>query len=121
MKTLTKAEEEIMQYLWQLGEANVAKLMEEMPEPKPAYNTVSTIVRILQDKDFVNYRKQGRGHIYFPLVSKEAYSKFTLSKLKDNYFEGSLKNMVSFFVNKNQLSISDLEEVLNEINKNKKA
>lgn len=121
MKTLTKAEEEIMQYLWKLGEANVANLIDELPEPKPAYNTVSTIVRILQDKNFVDYRKKGRGHIYFPLVSKDAYSKFTVAKLKDNYFEGSLKNMVSFFVKKNQMSIGDLEEVLNEINKNKKA
>lgn len=118
MKTLTKAEEEIMQLLWKLDEANVSELIAEMKPPKPAYNTVSTIVRILVDKDFVDYKKKGRGHIYFPLVAKETYSKFTLSKLKDNYFNGSLKNMVSFFVQKNDMSISDLQDILDEINKN---
>lgn len=118
MKTLTKAEEEIMQLLWKLKEANVAALIEEMKPPKPAYNTVSTIVRILADKDFVGYKKKGRGHIYFPLVDKETYSKFTLSKLRDNYFNGSLKNMVSFFVKENDMSIGDLEEILKEIDKN---
>lgn len=118
MKTLTKAEEEIMQLLWKLGEAKVSELIDEMDAPKPAYNTVSTIVRILANKDFVDYKKKGRGHIYFPIVDKETYSKFTVSKLKDNYFNGSLKNMVSFFVKKNDMSIADLEEILSEMDKN---
>jgi predicted transcriptional regulator len=118
MKTLTKAEEEIMQLLWKMEEANVSELIAEIDSPKPAYNTVSTIVRILVNKNFVDYKKKGRGHIYFPLVNKETYSKFTLAKLKDNYFNGSLKDMVSFFVQKNDMSTKDLEEVLTEINKN---
>lgn len=117
IKKLTRAEEEIMQILWQLEEAKVAEIIEKMPKPKPAYNTVSTIVRILQDKQIVDYRKQGRGHIYFPKISKETYSKFKLKALKDNYFEGSIKNMVSFFVKKKEMSIEDLEEILTEINK----
>ena len=70
MKQLTKAEEDIMQILWDLGEGNVASIIEELPEPKPAYNTVSTIVRILESKGFVDYRKEGRGHIYFAKVKK---------------------------------------------------
>ncbi len=70
MKQLTKAEEDIMQVLWELGEGNVAAIIDELPQPKPAYNTVSTIVRILESKEFVDYRKEGRGHIYFPTLKR---------------------------------------------------
>ncbi|HLU80552.1 MAG TPA: BlaI/MecI/CopY family transcriptional regulator [Flavobacteriaceae bacterium] len=113
---LTKAEEEIMQLLWKLGEANVAQLIEEIKEPKPAYNTVSTIVRILENKNFVSHKKAGRGHIYFPLVEKEVYTKSSMNKLMNNYFNGSVKSMLSFFVKKNDLSMKELEEILKEIN-----
>lgn len=116
---LTKAEEEIMQLLWKLKEANVARLIEEMKGGKPAYNTVSTIVRILENKGFVDHKKAGRGHIYFPLVEKETYTKSTLNKLMNNYFNGSVKSMLSFFVKKNDLSVGELEEILKEINKTK--
>jgi len=119
MKQLTKAEEEIMQILWQLNEANVAGIIEEMPEPKPAYNTVSTIVRILESKDFVGHRKEGKGYIYIPLVEKETYSNQSMNKLMDSYFNGSFKSMVSFFVKKNDLDTKDLEAILKEINKEK--
>ncbi len=117
MKQLTKAEEEIMQALWQLKKANVKSIIEVLPEPKPAYNTVSTIVRILESKDFVDYEKQGKGHIYFPVIAKEAYSNQSINKLVDNYFQGSFKSMVSFFVKKNDVDIKDIEHILNEINK----
>lgn len=119
MKELTKAEEEIMYWLWKLEEATVATIIAQMPEPKPAYNTVSTIIRILENKGVVGYRKQGRGHIYFPMVRKEVYSKFSLRKLVDNYFDGSAKSLLSFFVQKNDMSVTELEEILNEINKEK--
>lgn len=121
MKQLTKAEEDIMQILWDLGEANVASIIDELPEPKPAYNTVSTIVRILESKGFVDYRKEGRGHIYFPSVPKNEYSNQSINKLVDGYFQGSFKSMVSFFMKKNDISMQELEAVLNEINKNKKS
>ncbi|ARN77134.1 CopY family transcriptional repressor [Nonlabens spongiae] len=121
MKTLTTAEEEIMQHLWTLEEASVAQVIEEMPEPKPAYNTVSTIVRILENKGFVDYRKQGRGHIYFPLISKQEYSSATAKKFAANYFKGSYKSMVSFFMKQEDLSVQDLEDLLEEIDKNKKS
>lgn len=117
MKQLTKAEEDIMQVLWDLKEGNVAAIIEELPLPKPAYNTVSTIVRILENKEFVGYRKEGRGHIYFPLVPKTEYSNQTLNKLMDGYFQGSFKSMVSFFVKKNDISISEMEAIMKEINK----
>lgn len=119
MKQLTKAEEEIMQALWQLKKANVKSIIKVLPEPKPAYNTVSTIVRILESKGFVDYEKEGKGHTYFPIVAREAYSNQSINKLLDNYFQGSFKSMVSFFVKKNDVDINDIESLLNEINKEK--
>ena len=98
MKQLTKAEEEIMQILWVLKEANVASVREQMPEPKPAYNTVSTIIRILESKGFVDHRQEGKGYIYFPLLEKETYSNQSINQLMNNYFNGSFKSMVSFFM-----------------------
>ncbi len=117
MKQLTKAEEEVMHVLWQLQKCNVAAIIEELPEPKPAYNTVSTIVRILESKGFVDHQQEGRGHIYFPLVKKSDYSNQSINKLVDNYFQGSFKSMVSFFMKKNEMSLSELESVLKEIKK----
>lgn len=117
MKQLTKAEEDIMQILWDLGEGNVASIIDELPDPKPAYNTVSTIVRILESKGFVDYRKEGRGHVYFPNVKKEEYSNHSINKLVDGYFQGSFQSMVSFFMKKNDVSIKELESILKDINK----
>ena len=121
MKQLTKAEEEVMQLLWQLTKANVAAILEELPEPKPAYNTVSTIVRILEDKGFVSHEKVGKGHVYFPLMKKEEYSNQRLNTLVDGYFQGSFTSMVSFFMKKNDISIQELETILEEINKENKS
>ena len=118
MKPLTKAEEDIMQVLWQLEKANVKDIINILPEPKPAYNTVSTIVRILESKGFVDYEKQGKGHVYFPILKKQDYSNQSLNTLVENYFQGSFKSMVSFFVKKNDINIEELENILNEINKN---
>lgn len=115
MKQLTKAEEDIMLILWELGEANVASIIEELPEPKPAYNTVSTIVRILESKGFVNYRKEGRNHIYFPILKKSEYGNQSLNKLMEGYFQGSFKSLVSFFMKKNDMSLEELEDIMKEI------
>ncbi len=119
MKQLTKAEEEVMQLLWKLEEANVASIIEKMSDPKPAYNTISTIIRILENKEFVSHRKLGKGYIYFPLIQKEDYSSQSLNKLMNNYFNGSFRNMVSFFVKKNDMDIKDLEQILKELDKEK--
>ena len=116
MKQLTKAEEDIMQILWLLKKANVKTIIEEFPEPKPAYNTVSTIVMIFEIKGFVDYEIEGKGHVYFPILEKQDYSNQSLNKLVDNYFQGSFKSMVSFFVKKNDMSVTELESVLKEIN-----
>lgn len=117
MKQLTNAEEDIMHILWKLKKANVKAILAELPEPKPAYNTVSTIVRILENKGFVDYEKEGKGHIYFPLLQKQDYSNQSINSLVDNYFQGSFKNMVSFFMKKNDISLNELESVLKDINK----
>ncbi|PCJ98077.1 MAG: CopY family transcriptional repressor [Flavobacteriaceae bacterium] len=117
MKQLTKAEEEVMQILWQLEKCNVAAIIEELPEPKPAYNTVSTIVRILESKGFVDYEKKGKGHVYFPILKKADYSNQSINKLVDGYFQGSFKSMVSFFMKKNDMSLTELESILKDIKK----
>ncbi len=106
-----------MQILWTLEQANVKDIIATIPDPKPAYNTVSTIVRILENKGFVDYKKQGKGHIYFPLIQKQDYSNQSINTLVDNYFQGSFKSMVSFFVKKNDLDLRDMESILEEINK----
>ena len=116
-KTLTKAEEQIMQVLWELGMSSVTEVIQQLPDPKPAYNTVSTIIRILENKKFVGHEQKGRGYLYFPLVEKEVYSQQTAKKLVDNYFEGSFKSMVSFFVQKKDMDINELEEILKQMNR----
>lgn len=120
IKDLTKAEEEVMQILWKLKKAFVKEILAEMPTPKPAYNTVSTIVRILEQKGLVGYNAFGKSHQYYPLTSKAAYSEYKMKRLMSNYFKGSLSNMVSFFVEKNDLSTSELDELLNLIEQKKK-
>jgi BlaI family penicillinase repressor len=112
MKELTKAEEQVMHILWNLERAFVKDLMEQLPEPKPAYNTVSTIVRILEKKEFVGYKAFGKTHQYFPLMSKEAYTKYTAGRLVDNYFDGSFKNLVSFFVRDNDMTVKEMDQLM---------
>lgn len=117
MKQLTKAEEEVMQVLWQLEKSNVAGVIAELPEPKPAYNTISTIIRILESKGFVDHEKEGKGYLYFPIVKRSDYSNQSINKLVDGYFQGSFKSMVSFFVKKNDMNLTELEAILKEMKK----
>ncbi len=118
-KQLTKAEEQLMQILWCLKEASVKEIIAQLPAPKPAYNTVSTIIRILETKQFVSHKVKGRGFVYFPVIQKTAYSNQSLHKLVDGYFEGSFKNMVSFFMKKNEIDINELDKILEIINDKK--
>ncbi len=115
MRSLTKAEEEVMQILWEVKEANVKDIISHMPEPKPAYNTVSTIIRILENKEVVAHKQKGKGYIYFPLIEKEDYSQNSLNKLMTGYFDGSFKSMVSFFMKKNDVNTTELDEILKMI------
>jgi len=119
MKTLTRAEEQIIRILWDLEKASV-KEIREMADPKPAVNTVSTIVRILESKGFVSHEKKGRGYVYYPLIRKEDYTRFSLRNLVNHYFDGSFKNLVSFFARQENLDVHELEEILNEL-KNRKS
>ncbi|TDN98981.1 BlaI/MecI/CopY family transcriptional regulator [Sunxiuqinia elliptica] len=115
MKELTKAEEQVMQLLWKKEKAFVKELIEMMPEPKPAYNTVSTIVRILEKKGFVAYEAFGKTHRYFPLISKKEYTRRYMKSFMKGYFSNSFKEMVSFFAREDNMSIADLEELLKEV------
>lgn len=120
MRDLTKAEEQIMQVLWEKEEAFVKEIIEELGEPKPAYSTVSTIVRILETKGFVGHKAFGPTHQYHPVVSKDEYSHFTMKKMLNNYFDGSLKKMVSFFSRKEEIDVKEMEDLLNLLNKENK-
>lgn len=111
MKELTKAEEEIMQILWKLDKAFVNNILDRLPSPKPAYNTVSTIVRILEKKGFVGHTAYGKAHEYFPLVTKKEYTKSYFGHFMKNYFSDSYREMVSFFTRDNNLNIQELEEL----------
>lgn len=120
-KPLTKAEEEIMQVLWKLEKAFVKDILDEMPEPKPHYNTVSTIIKILADKGFVASESFGKSNRYYPLVNKDEYTKKTMKQFLKGYFEGSYANMLSFFAREKDISIADLESILTELKKDKPA
>ena len=120
LKELTKAEDQVMQILWTLKSGFVKDIVEQMPEPKPAYNTISTIVRILEAKGFVDHKAYGKTHEYFPLISKEKYTKFYLNNMLKGYFNGSFQNLVSFFAKENKLDSKAIEKLLDEI-KNQKS
>ena len=111
MKKLTKAEEQIMQVLWELEKGFVNDIVTLLPDPKPAYNTVSTIVRILEQKGFIAHKAYGRTHEYYPLINKEEYSREYLDNFTQNYFSNSYKALASFFANTENLSIRELEEI----------
>jgi len=117
IKDLTKAEEQIMQVLWQLEKAFVKEVIDELPLPKPAYNTVSTIIRILETKGFIGHEAFGKAHQYYPLISREEYKRHATEKLLGNYFENSVESMFSFFVKEEKLDLSDVDEILKMINK----
>ena len=116
---LTHAEETILKILWEKEKAFTKEIIEDMPGKKPAYSTVSTIVRILEGKGLVSYETFGKSHRYFPLIKQEDYTKSVLNKLMDNYFGGSLKNIISFMSRSNGLSVSELDEILKELKSQK--
>jgi len=122
MKELTKAEEQVMQILWTRKKSFVKEILEDMPDPKPAYNTVSTIIRILENKGFVDHEVFGKSHRYYPKVAKEDYRAFSAEQLMKGYFDASPSSMLSFFLKEKSLNSGDLDEMLKMIEeaKNKK-
>ena len=117
MKTLTKAEEQVMMVLWKMGSGLLMEIVESMPQPQPHKNTVATILKILGEKEFVRVENVGRIHRYHPAVSKESYSKATLTGMVKGYFEGSFSNVVSFMVDEKKISVEDLELLLKQLKK----
>ena len=112
MEKLTNKEEEIMHILWKLEKAFVKDVLAEITDEKPHYNTLSTIIRNLEDKGFVSYNAYGKTHQYFPVVSKEDYKKRFMTVAIDNYFNNSYKNVVSFFAKEEKISVEDLKEII---------
>ena len=115
MKALTRKEEEIMKILWKLEKAFVKDILEFMPDPKPHYNTVSSMVRFMEDKGYIGHKAYGKTHEYFPLISKEAYSKQSLSNLVSGYFSNSYKSVISFMAKEEEISVEELKEIISMI------
>ena len=114
---LTRAEEQVMQILWDLGEGLVKDIRDRFDEPRPARNTVSTVVRILEKKGFVDHKSYGNVYLYFPVVSREDYSRHQLFGLLEGYFDNSFPAMASFFAREKDLSLAEMEERINETRK----
>lgn len=115
MKELTKAEEQVMQILWDIEKGFVKDVLAKMDEPKPAYNTVSTIIRILEKKGFVGYKAYGKTHEYYPLIDKTTYSNFYLKNFLGGYFGGSFQRLVSFFAKENDMDIKEVEALMKHV------
>lgn len=120
MKILTKAEEQVMQAVWKTGQGFIREIMDVLPAPKPHQNTVATILKILIEKEFISIKIFGRQHQYYPLVTKDAYSKATMKNLVKGYFGGSFSDAVSFMVKENNISLEDLELLVQQIKKGKR-
>lgn len=111
MKELTKAEEQVMQYMWELGHAFLKDIVEKFPEPRPAYTTVQTVVRVLAKKKFIGYKTFGKTNQYYPLVSKNDYFRGHLKGVINNFFNGSVSNFAAFFTDDKDMSLSELEKM----------
>ena len=122
MRELTKAEEQVMLILWEMKEGVVKEVIDKMEPPKPAYNTVSTVIRVLEGKGFIGHKAIGSTHIYFPIISEEQYKHFAFDKVMNNYFENNYQSLVSFLVKEKNMDMDELDELiaLAEKLKNKK-
>ncbi|MCP4313150.1 MAG: BlaI/MecI/CopY family transcriptional regulator [Bacteroidetes bacterium] len=114
-RRLTKAEEQIMLILWKLKECTIREVMNELNEPETPYTTVSTVVRVLEKKEFVGHKAVGTTYLYRPLLDKKDYLKGHLSGIATNYFNGSLSRMAAFFARENDLNLNELKELMGEI------
>ena len=119
MQKLTNKEEDLMHILWRVKKAFVKELLSEYKDPKPHYNTLSTIIRNLEDKGYVSHTAFGKTHQYYPVISKERYRKKFMTTAIENYFNNSYKNMVSFFAKEEKISIEELKEIINHIENQK--
>jgi BlaI family penicillinase repressor len=117
MKEITKAQEDILKALWEINEGAVGDVLDILPEPKPAYNTIATVIKVLEKKEYVTHKTYGKTNVYFPLITKKDYAQSVLKDTAMGFFNGSLNQMVSFFVKNKDLSINELEELKNIIEK----
>lgn len=115
MKRLTKAEEEVMQLFWEHGPSTVSALIGHMDDPKPPHSTISSIVRLLEKKDFLTHKAYGRTYEYYPDIEKQDYSKYKLKHLVSQYFDGSTNQLVSFLVQENDLSVKELNSLIDKL------
>lgn len=111
MEELTNSEETIMRILWDLGEGVVHNILDKLPEPKPPYTTVSSIVRLLEKKGYVQHRAYGKTHLYYPIIHKQDYARKTFTDLVQHYFDGSPKSVVSFLVQGQKLKPAEIQEL----------
>lgn len=115
MQKLTKAESQVMHFIWTLGECMVSEILEQFEAPKPPHSTISSVVRILEKKGFVTHKAYGRTHVYRPIVTQDEYRRFTLQHVKETFFGGSSKALVSFLVQENELDLNDLTDLLDDL------
>lgn len=120
MKKLTAAEEEIMRFFWQFGPSTVSGIIELMEDPKPPHSTISSIVRILEKKGYLDHKAYGRTYEYFPKVEKKSYQKFSLNKLAEGFFNNSPEELLSFLVKEEKVDKEALQKLLDEL-ENKKS
>ena len=113
---LTKAEEQIMQILWEIEKGFVKDILDHFNDPKPAYTTVATFMKILEKKGFVSYKPFGNAHQFYPLISKEEYSAVHINSIFKKYFKNSIEDLVSFFTDNNKLSVNDIDNAINLLN-----
>ena len=117
-RKLTKAEEDIMKYIWEIGPCTVTNILDTMPQPRPPHSSVSSIVRILERKGFLNHKSYGRTYEYYPLISKEDYSKRSLLNLLKEYFDGSTPKLVSYLVEEDATSVEELQDLIKKLKRN---
>ncbi|HPG07945.1 MAG TPA: BlaI/MecI/CopY family transcriptional regulator [Saprospiraceae bacterium] len=115
MKKLTPAEEEVMQWIWTLERCTVSDILDHLGEPRPPHSTISSIVRILEKKGFVDHKAYGRTHEYFPRVSRDDYRKKSLQQLVSDYFDGSVHRLVSYLVKEEQVDWDELQQLLDSL------
>lgn len=115
MKELTKAEEQVMQYLWEIEKGFLKDVVDQFPDPKPAYTTISTVVRVLVNKGFIGFKTYGKSNEYFPLISKNEYTKVFFKGIIKGFFNNSTSKLVSYFASGNDLSLSELEQLKKQV------
>lgn len=119
MIKLAKREEQIMQVFWDLNKAFIRDIIPLLPDPKPHYNSVATIVKILEEKGFLNHETTGNMHCFFPVISREAYQQFALKDVVSQYFDNSYPRMLAYFAKEQNLTEKELDEIVNIIKKDK--